>query len=542
MSDIYIDFFGEKYGIPWGVYEDDDDGNLIRSIFIPHPKQVEFFDAKHPYVLFGGGRGGGKTAALIWKPVYTAYLLPGSRSIIFRRTMGELKKTIIDGFLNLPKGIYDKCTEDGVTFENGSKIWFGSADDEKAVRKLLSGEYDLEEFDEWSEWPLSMWKFAAGSCRSTRERDIFNNPYTPQVVGGTNPGGVGGATLDSLFGCSGVKRQAPGEDPALYDPSEYHFIQSLVSDNPAYASDKPAGIAYRKMLNSQPRRIRAAWLEGRWDGFEGQYFDILDESVTSFPHDWFLKLIYRQHWAPRWISIDWGMSHHASVGWHAMLEIGGRQYPVTYRSYITKGLGEAALAEQICDYTELDNAKKNIVKVYLSPETFGETSYSRARRIGDIFVARGLPRPIPANNKREDGWRLMHDLLRQRHRDVVVFPGSEARTLSGWLVTDHRPDPDEGLPTAIECLTQAVCDPKKDGDVLKEGDALHLDVNDQLRYGIASHITPKEEPFADRLRETLADIPMEGPQRFMKHAQMLKEERGKNGGVVYLGRNLRKKR
>lgn len=550
---IAIDFVGLY--LKWSVFEAGNDGRPLHPVtceclgrnkcphwhFRPHPKQVRFFDSRSPRLLFGGGRGGGKSEALVWKPVFTAFRVPGCKMICFRRTMGELKKTILQRFLELPKGIWTKCTEDAVTFETGSKLWFGSADDEKAIRKLLSGEYLLVEFDEWSEWPLSMWKFAEGSCRAPQEFDRFGQKIVPQVVGATNPGGVGGATLNALFGCDGKdRRQAPGEDPTLYDATEYEFIQSLVGDNPAYSEDTLAGQQYRKMLASQPRRIQAAWIYGRWDGFEGQYFDCLDESVTRIPHDTYLKWIKKQYWAPRWISIDWGMTHHASVGWHALIQIGNKHWPVTYRSYLTKGLGEVGLAQEIVDMTLQSDAgadKGKIVKIYLSPETFGDTSHSRARRMGDVFSQNDMPRPVAANNSRETGWRLMHDLLRARYENVELLP-EVYQTVCGWLITDHRTQPvpqDGDLPTPIECLTQAVCDPKKDGDVLKEGDAVHLDVNDQLRYGIASHISPEERPFDDKLKEELSKIPIEGPNRYIKHLNMLKEEREKDSGVFYVG-------
>jgi len=111
--------------------------------------------------------------------------------------------------------------------------------------------------------------------------------------------------------------------------------------------------------------------------------------------------------------------------------------------------------------------------------------------------------------------------------------------ISGWLITDHRPDPvpQEGdWPSPIECLAQAVCDPKKDGDVLKDGDALHLDVNDMCRYGIASRISPRRQPFEDQLKEKLATLPVEGSQRYMEHLKMLQKERqGENSGVFYIG-------
>ena len=61
-----------------------------------------------------------------------------------------------------------------------------------------------------------------------------------------------------------------------------------------------------------------------------------------------------------------------------------------------------------------------------------------------------------------------------------------------------------------------------------------------LRYGIASHIKPNAEPFEDRLKDELAELPMEGSARFIKHKQMEQKER-KNSGVFYLGGNRRKR-
>lgn len=118
--------------------------------------------------------------------------------------------------------------------------------------------------------------------------------------------------------------------------------------------------------------------------------------------------------------------------------------------------------------------------------------------------------------------------------------------ISGMLITDHRVDPvpKEGdWPTVLECLAQAVSDPKKDGDVLKEGDALHLDVNDMVRYGIASRISQKSQPFEDRLQEKLKDLPVSGSQRYMEHLKMLaKERKGEDSGVFYVGRGFRTRR
>lgn len=528
-----IDFTG-LLGPKYACYEVTPKGKPINCLFLPHIKQIRYFESKKRHVLGGGGRGGGKTEEIIWKNVQTCQTIPGVTTIIFRRTMGELKKTIIEKWRKLPEAVAGRFNGSDFysAFENGSKVWFASADDENSIRKLLSGEFHLMSFDEWSEWPYSQWRRAAGSCRSTFEHDIFGNAVSAQVMGATNPGGVGGEALNCLFGCSGVQKQVPGEPPEDYDPTQYEFIQSLVDDNPAYAAHTQAGKDYRQMLMSQPTRIRAAWLDGRWDGFEGQYFDCLDESVTRISHDVVMNLFRKQYWVKRWISIDWGMTHHAYASWHAKVELSGPdgtklQVVITYHELLVKGMTEKALAQTICDHTDPPD-RKYITKIYLSPDTFGDTSFSRARRMGDVFTTEQLPRPVPANNERTEGLRKMYSLLAERNN-------LGGQVYCGWLISDE-------CPSALGSLSQAQSDPKKDGDILSKGDAVHLDVNDGNRYGIASLISPADKPMHERFKEEIGELPIEGSDRFIKHKELEKKEREGNSGVFFLGKKWRQRR
>jgi hypothetical protein len=104
-----IDFWGE-YGAPYAVYEAERDGRgetkILRSIFKPHPAQVEFLSAPERHVLMHGNRGCGKSASLLWKAIQTAYLLPGCRVAIFRKTWPELKRSLWDEMLKLPTDLY----------------------------------------------------------------------------------------------------------------------------------------------------------------------------------------------------------------------------------------------------------------------------------------------------------------------------------------------------------------------------------------------------------------------------------------------------
>jgi pimeloyl-ACP methyl ester carboxylesterase len=479
--------------------------------------QIDFFDAREPYVLLHGNRGCGKSAALLWKALQTCYLVPGCRVAILRKTLPELKKSLWDELLKLPRDLYqDLNATDHVVSVSAqdrdgtwkpSKIWFVSAQNVEDASKLLSGEYHLVLFDEWSQFEHTVWKFITGSVRSPIARDRANRPTSAQVAGATTPGGIGAEALRCLFGCDGPKKQVPGEPQNTFKPEQYRAIRASIDQNPTYALGTSAGDGYRRMLSSLPAAQQAKWLYGLWTGFEGQYFDCLDESCTLIDHDVFLRLRHQQQWEKPWISIDWGRTHHSSVTWHQWLQIDGFKFVVTYASYLVRGIGETALAQELVDMTRAIGDEGRVECIYLSPETFGDNPFSRAQRMGDVFVANGLPRPLSANNDREDGLTLMYELLNQRHEGVNL--GNRVRTLSGWLITNHRtyPIPEGGEnPTPIECLSQAIYDPKSDGDIVKQGDAVHLDVNDSLRYGIASHLLsagPTEKPLEVRRAEAL---------------------------------------
>src|SRR5581483_663695 len=171
----------EFHGTRYSVYETNDEGQILLSIFHPLPNQLVYFLASEVYILFGGGRGPGKTEAICWDALFKAYLVPGSVQIIFRRTMGELKKTIINRFKSMPSDLRGKYIgEQGnerVELPNGSKIYFSSARSEDDTRKMLSGEFLCVHFDEWSEWPYTQWKLISGSVRATVEREVPEVPH-----------------------------------------------------------------------------------------------------------------------------------------------------------------------------------------------------------------------------------------------------------------------------------------------------------------------------------------------------------------------------
>src|ERR1700756_5722693 len=110
MGKTLIDFAGE-YGTPYAVYEAEQDSegkiNILKTIFKPHPAQIEFFSATERHVLLHGNRGCGKSACLLWKAIQTAYLVPGSRVAIYRKTWPELQHSVWDELLKLPQDLFE---------------------------------------------------------------------------------------------------------------------------------------------------------------------------------------------------------------------------------------------------------------------------------------------------------------------------------------------------------------------------------------------------------------------------------------------------
>jgi hypothetical protein len=530
-----------EHGPPYRIYRREGSRLvLVTPEGFPHKSQIAYFESKVPFTLWGGQRGSGKTFGAVFDNLFTAYAVPGCEQIIFRKTMGELRRTMVAEFQRLPEDLRGRFTDSQTSprleLENGSKIHFASVNDEAAARKYLSGQFQKVTFDEWAELPFSWWSFIAGSARSTVTKDSFGRPIIAQIKGLTNPGGIGADTLRHLFGADCEKARPKNLD-IEYDPEDYLFIPSIMDDNPAYKADTLAGKAYRKMLANQPKAIREAWLHGRWTGFEGMYFDCYDRDIVPIPHDILLRYMRQQYWQPIFLGIDWGQVHYASVNWNTLLTLPlqsgeTKTFVVTFAEALYKGLSERALAEEIVDRsrTLLGEKLARVNRIYLSPETFGKSIRSRARVMGDVFASHGLVRPIPAKsekNSRANGLRYMYSLLAER---VNILDGwNPEGVAAGWIISDQCGD-------LLGALPWAVSDPDKDGDIKSEGDMFQLDVLDAQRYAVYSHYSasdkPAEDVYADKMKlMTQGGIkPSASLSLFVEHVKRMREAKQKNEG------------
>lgn len=383
-----------------------------------------------------------------------------------RRTYPELDSGLIDHF---EKHILAKCheiiggrknfnrSERTVRFPNGSKLKFGYCEAFKDVYQYDSAEYVFIGLDELTQFPFRIWEHL-------RLRNRCPVPESrPCMAGATNPGGENSEWVKALW----IDRKPfPGMADYQYDPKDYEFIPANVFDNPVYAND----LEYIKNLQEMSPGLRAQRLEGRWDKFEGQFF----ENFDPIRHVWDSRKhpFEIPYWWPKWVSIDWGFAHHTSVHWHTRGPFPSGQEErtkvITYREAICQKMTGDALGKMIAER----NGPEKLAAVFLSPDAFAKRDSIRtiAMQINESLAAARLPACSAADNDRIGGWNLMYQLLE----------------LDEWLIRDTCPE-------AIRSIPILMRNPEKLEDVLKT-DSLADDVGDELRYGMKSYLAPRQVP------------------------------------------------
>lgn len=222
----------------------------------PSERQKLFLSSHAKHTAYGGARGGGKSWAVRDKAKRLCLRFKGIKVLIVRRTYPELVNNHINQLCEELNGIarYNK-SEKIFTFANGSTIKFGYCNNDKDLDQYQGAEYDVIFLDEATQLQ-EMWIKKITAC----VRGV--NDFPKRIYYTCNPGGASHGYIKRLF----IDKQY--EDGEV--PSDYCFIQALVTDNKALMESQPD---YIKQLEALPPKLREAWLYGRWDIFEGQFFE-----------------------------------------------------------------------------------------------------------------------------------------------------------------------------------------------------------------------------------------------------------------------------
>jgi hypothetical protein len=358
------------------------------------PRQEVFHKAVADEVLYGGAAGGGKSAAIVAEGITIALEYPGIPVDFFRRSIPELKATImVEVYKQAGEYIkqgHMKWHGQDRYFElsNGSRLRLNYLDNDADVFRYQGAEMPVLCIDELTQ-------FQPAWIEYLKTRNRTSNPDWPVIFrAGTNPGGVGHGFVKSYF----VDIAPP--ETTYTDPLTgltRIFIPAKVDDHPLEAFKQSYG---RKLDGIADPNLRRALRDGDWDVFAGQVF------TEWARHKHVVEpFAIPDHWM-KWRAMDYGNKN--SVFWLA-------QDPQTERTYVYREYREdeyktvAYKSKMILDLEQGED-----IRYGMADPALWNGSADHDDKEGDplavMFEKHGV-KWQPANNDRKAGLAVVHDML-----------------------------------------------------------------------------------------------------------------------------------
>ena len=358
----------------------------------PQKKQLEFFMAHTKYVAYGGARGGGKSWALRRKLVLMCARFSGISVLLLRRTYAELRDNHIRVLQAELKDVA-KYTDSRKTFDfpNGSRIRLGYMDTEADGAQYQGQEYDVIGIDEATQLTEFQFQTLKGCLRGA-------NRFPKRMYLTCNPGGVGHGWVKRLFI---DKEYRDGEKK-----SDYTFIPAKVYDNEILLKDNPD---YLDQLKSLPKGLREAWLDGSWDGFEGQFFKEFDRDIHTV-----VPFVPDESYA-KYCAIDYGLDMLAAV--FVALDSDGRAY--VYDEIHKSDLIVSEAAKEILE-------KADGVKMFIAPSDLWSRQKDSGKSIAELFAMNGVYLSR-LSSERVQGWSALKEWLK-------IKPDKNGRPYSDMVI------------------------------------------------------------------------------------------------------------
>lgn len=407
----------------------------------PSAKQAEFFASRAKYTAYGGARGGGKSWALRRKLIAMCLRYRGLRCILIRRTFAELKSNHLSQFLSEYGGFLEYSeAEKAFTLVNGSKIFFGYCSSDRDLLRYQGQEYDVIALDEATQLSERQFSALSACLRGANE-------YPKRMYLTCNPGGVGHGWVKRLF----IDRDYRGCERA----EDYRFIRALVTDNEVLMARDPDYVA---RLGSLPPKLRDAWLYGRWDIFEGQFFPEFDVVRHVVGED---EVPYGLRY---FLAFDYGFDMLAAL----LVGVSGECVYILREICVPNlTLGEAA-ARIVGEF-----GKFRPEYAVASPDLWNRRQDSGRSGFEIMQGVAGMPPMIAADDRRVAGWRVVREYLTPAEGGV------------GLRIC-------RGCGELIHSMSSLLFDRVRAEDAASEPHAI-THAPEALRYALMSRMRPPEE-------------------------------------------------
>lgn len=432
----------------------------------PSEKQKLFLKDTHKHVGFGGARGGGKSWSVRTKAVLLCLKHPGIKCMIIRKTYPELTENHIIPLCELLRCYASKeeriatynDSKKNITFPNGSRILFRYCDTDKDTGRFQGTEVDVLFLDEATQQSEEIVKKLTACVRGTNE-------FPKRIYYTMNPGGEGHQWAKRLF----IDRAFTETE----NQDDYNFIQSSVYDNKALLKKDPD---YIKQLEALPPHLRDMWLYGKWDVFQGMFFedfrvtpDLMAAHEAGCDDD--RETLLREH---RWTHViepfdlnagerrgwrivrgyDFGYGKPFSVQWWAV-DYDGVMYHILELYGCTKTPNEGVKWSPDQQFKEIHRIETEhpwlagrhidgVADPAIWDASRGESIYDTACKYGVYFT--------PGDNARVPGWMQFHYRLQfdeNGYARAYVFNTCKhfIRTIPLMMYDEHHP---EDLDTDLE--------------------------------------------------------------------------------------------
>ena len=462
----------------------------------------------------GGAKGSGKSAGARNIAITLAMELgskyPGIVITLVRRVAADLRDNHIEPMFRQHPELraHWRATDHDLILPNRARILFRSAETADDVQKRFLGGFEsaIIIVDEAQQFTQKELQWIQTAARWTSEAGIPEGLCKALFL--FNPGGPGSAYIRRIFW---LKQYEGKEQPKSFafihmfgwDNYEWFRGQVELTEKEFYRLDSETRFemfisqtSEGRKYDAFPMSIRAGYLLGSFDHFEGQYFaGAWDERLCVVDRAAVERIV--KPWWTRWMAQDWGFGDHDCHIWLATGKLSPSEWVehfgghtdsaidicVIYREQVISDRAEADLAMDIVNKTP-QHERRTIQRFFLSQDAFGQRSRQfGANTVGqqftEILTRHGLPAPEPADQDRVNGWRFMYNCFRQANLRGTNFDEERASQGPACFVSTE-------CPNVIESIPMAVRDDRKPEDVMRVEGALWEDVTDAVRYGLKS--------------------------------------------------------